>query len=498
MGIIRIALAGITGLLLSKILIEYLGNDTYGIIALFTSFNTYLSLFLIAISGTVYKFVSIEYFREETPCKSVKYFATAFYSVFSISIILLVSLYLLLPWLSNHVDFANNNASDVKFFFMMSASSFLMVNICSVFFVPTMLLSKIYLNDIANIIAVLLRFILVVLLCYVFNNLNLNTYGASLFFFGVVFLLTAITFSKKSMPGFSLHYKFFSVKCAGSMLGMGWKVLLNNIGIILYTNTDIIIINSVLGTLFVTDYSIPLQLAIFVALFGGMMSRLYEPVISQLISNSKNMILKARLLSHTKVFMIFVGFMFILLTVFSMKILNLWLGEEYVRLYFILVLLALYQFLHQSTVLFSRYFNLTNNLSLPLAVTIIAGVGNVFLSFAFLSFTEFGVVGVIIATIITVILKTNIFNTMYTSFLLNIRFTRVLKDLIPLYAYVLIFSYLSFELVQDEITAFKSIDVFSLLMIMFSYFTFAYIFIFNKKEKLVFLRMTKIYSVIKG
>ncbi|WP_426358464.1 hypothetical protein ACPUVO_18890 [Pseudocolwellia sp. HL-MZ19] len=496
-GVFRIALVGILGLLLSKILIEYLGNETYGVIALFTSLNGYLSLFLIAISGTVYKFVSIEYFKEEVPHKSIQYFTTAFYSILLLSASLLTVLYFLLPLLNHYVDFADNDVNDVKYFFMMSVSSFLMVNICAIFFVPTMIKSKLYLNDLSNILAVTIKFGVVILLYYVFDNLDLYTYGISLLIFGIVYLFISIFFAKKAIPAFSISYKYFKLTYAKNMFSMGWKVVVNNIGIILYTNTDIIIINTVLGTLFITDYSIPMQLAIIVAMFGGMMSRLYDPLLSPLISNGKNKVLRGRLISHTKIFTLFVGFIFIFLTVYSMKVLNLWLGAEYIRLYYILILLALYHFLHQSTVLFSRYFNLTNNLTIPLIVTLLAGVGNIFLSFAFLKFTGLGVIGVIMATLITVFLKTNLFNTLYTSFLLKISIRRLIKSFLPLYSYILVFSYLSFKLVQREITTFEFLDVFSISAIFLLYLGVAYFLLLDKKEKSIFLRMTKTHNLIR-
>lgn len=496
-GVFRIAFVGILGLFLSKILIEFLGSETYGIIALFTSLNSYLSLFLVAISGTVYKFVSIEYFKEKTPRKSVQYFTTAFYSILFLSSLLLVALYISLPLLNDYVDFSNNEMDDVKYFFMMSVSSFLMVNICAVFFVPTMLQSKLYLNDMANILAVLLKFSIVILLCFVFENLDLYTYGISLLAFGIVYLSISVFFVKKTLPEFSINYKYFKLAYAKNMVEMGWKVLLNNIGIILYTNTDIIIINTVLGTLFVTDYSIPMQLAILVAMFGGMMSRLYDPLLSPLVSKGKSKVLRGRLISHTKIFTIFVGLIFVLLTVYSVKILNLWLGSEFIRLYYILILLALYQFLHQSTVLFSRYFNLTNNLTIPLIVTIFAGICNIFLSLAFLKFSDLGIVGVIMATLITVFLKTNIFNTLYTAFLLKISIKRLIKKLFPLYSYILIFSYLSFNVMQRSMNVFNVFDIVSVLIIVLLYVGVAYLLLFDKKEKSVFLRMTKIHSLIK-
>ncbi|MFA0208585.1 oligosaccharide flippase family protein [Vibrio cyclitrophicus] len=496
-GMLRIGIVGISGLLLSKILILQFGNNTYGIIALFTSLNSYLSLFLIAISGVVYKFCSIEYFKGPQSSKAVEYFSTAFYSMLIISLLVLVALIGFTPYLSKFVDIGDVSEIEVKKLFIFSAVSFLIINICSVFFVPTMILSKIYLNDIANIVATLTKFLLVILFSYIFHTLDLEIYGYILLIFSIIYLLLSIIFSKKAMPNFSVNYHLFSFSCAKEMVSMGWKVLLNSIGILLYTNTDVLIINQVLGTAFVSDYSIPMQIAILVALFGGMMSRLYEPIISKLISENKLKVLGCRLISHTKIFTLCIGFLLIVLTCFSKKILNIWLGDEYIRLNYILVLLAMYHFFHQSTVLFSRYFTLTNNLVKPLCVTIFAGVGNIILSLAFLYYTDLGLVGVIIATLMTVIFKTVVFNTSYTSLLIGLDLRKVVTQLGKVYSFIIIITMLLFLYSESQPGYFELSDIWKIFFIGLIYFGTALLLVLNKKERSVMIRMFKLNFVLK-
>ena len=77
-GIIKIAIISIIMLILTSLLLNNFGKSDYGIIALFTSLNQYIGLFILAISGTIFKFVSIEYNKEENINETNKYYSTSF------------------------------------------------------------------------------------------------------------------------------------------------------------------------------------------------------------------------------------------------------------------------------------------------------------------------------------------------------------------------------------------------------------------------------------
>lgn len=73
----------------------------YGIIALFTSLNQYIGLFILAISGTIFKFVSIEYNKDENINETNKYYSTSFFSLIFIVIILTILIISLSPLLKS-------------------------------------------------------------------------------------------------------------------------------------------------------------------------------------------------------------------------------------------------------------------------------------------------------------------------------------------------------------------------------------------------------------
>ena len=496
-GILKIVLVSIIALVLTSLLLNNLGKTNYGIIALFSSFNQYIGLLILAISGTVFKFVSIEYNKDNNLEETNKYYSTSFYSLVTIMSIIFFALLILSPYIGDLLNIENYNKNKQKFF-LLSIFSFLLTSIVSIFVVAPMIKHKFYLNDYANIISKILQFILILILIYFANNLNLMTYGYSLVLFSVLYLLFSILNSRKIIPELNISVNFFSLNHLKEILSMGFKVILNNLGILLYTNTDIIIISIFLGTAYVSEYSISLQLALFIALIGSVVSRLFNPQISSLIARGKYKYLGTYIVMNSKIFFIFVGLFFILITSLSKEILFLWLGGDFVDMYKYVILLALYQLFHQSTVLFFMYFTLANKLTIPLVTTIIAGIINTILSILIIKFTDLGLTGIILITIITVFFKTVIFNSYYTCYLLGINFLKLIIMYFKILVFISIFSFLGHISIEFIFNDSYFLLTLYIILISFIYISISYTFILTKKEKIEVLHMTKLYNKVKN
>ena len=481
-----------------NILVNTLGKDSYGVVALFTSLNQYIGLFLVAISGTIFRFISLEYHQSNNSISINKYYSTSFFSMLLLSIFAFSVLYFSTPLLKQFVNSSGTDFSEITLFFVLSILSFFISNLTAVFFVPTIIKHKFYLNDLSKIIAKVIQLLVILILVYYLADLSLYTYGISLIIYSVIFLSISIIFSKKIMPDLVISIRFFSFSYLRNMLKMGINVLLNNLGILLYTSTDLIIINIFLGTAIVAEYSIGLQLAVLISMTGMVFSRLFNPLIAKLIAKNGNTYIISQILINSKIFMIYIGLFFLLLITFSKQILFFWLGSEYVYLYPVVISLALYQLLHQSTVLFYMYFTLVNKLKIPLIVTILSGVLNIILSILLVKFTSYGIFAIIAATIITVFFKTVLFNSFYTAHLLNMKLFKILQTYLPSFIFITIYTSMCFLLIDSLDTHSLYIMSSSLLAIMLSYFLFAYYIIFTKKEKVHVLHLTKLYNLVRS
>lgn len=496
-GIIKIAIISIIMLILTSLLLNNFGKSDYGIIALFTSLNQYIGLFILAISGTIFKFVSIEYNKEENINETNKYYSTSFFSLIFIVIILTILIISLSPFIGNLFNIENYDQNS-KLFFILSIFSFLLSSLVSVFVVAPMIKHKFYLNDWANIISKVLQFCIVLILIYIVDSLDLITYGYSLVLFSFTYLFLSISISNKVIPELKISLENFSFSHLKEILSMGSKVLLNNLGILLYTNTDIIIISIFLGTAYVSEYSVSLQLALFIALIGSVVSRLFNPQISSLLAKNKFKYLGLYIVRNSKIFFLFVGLFFLLISSLSKEILLLWLGKDFIDIYKYVILLAIYQLFHQSTVLFFMYFTLVNKLTIPLITTILAGVLNIIFSIFIVKFTNYGLEGIIFITILTVFLKTVLFNSYYTCHLLGINFLKLMFMYLKVFVFICIFTVIAYQSIEMNFNNSYFLLIFSIFIISLLYIATAYLFLLNKKEKVEVLHMTKLYKKVKN
>jgi O-antigen/teichoic acid export membrane protein len=495
-GIGKTLLISVIMMVITSILLNNLGKIDYAKIALFTSVNQYVGLLLLAISGTVFKFVSIEYYKSNNLRQANNYYSSAFYSLAIISSILFLIIIALSPKIGVMLNIENYDKA-TETFFLLSVASLLVTSVVSIFVVAPTIKSKFYLSDFAAIASRTAHFFLILILIYLFNSLSILTYGYSLFLSSVLYLALSIYISQKLIPELSINIKSVSLNHSKKILRMGSKVVLNNLGILLYTNTDILIISVYLGSTYVADYALSLQLAIIIALLGSVVSRLFNPQIARFIGEEKFTFLRLSIVMNSKIFLVYIGIFFILVTSLSKEILILWLGDGYTQISSYVIPLAFYQLVHQSTVLFYIYFTLVNKLTIPLIVTIIAGVINMLLSIMIVSYTELGISGIVAITILTVFFKTLIFNSYYTCTLLKINFIKLFLlylKIITFISAIAFFGYMSVDLYFNRSyfhLAFFTVGI-SLIYVILSYF-----FIFNKKDRIMFLHMTKLYSVVK-
>jgi membrane protein EpsK len=203
------------------------------------------------------------------------------------------------------------------------------------------------------------------------------------------------------------------------MGGMGFNSFFNSLGILLYTSSDIIIVNVLLGSVDSGRYGIAVQCGMVITMLGGSITRLLAPVLVELIAKDRRDELINYIVRFTKLITVFSAIPFIVFVVFSKPLLGFWLGDGFESLYLLNILVVSNQLFHQTTSLTFTYFNMKNKLRIPAIMTFITGILNILLSIVLVKYTELGVYGVALGTFISIFLKTIIFNVIYASRLLK-------------------------------------------------------------------------------
>jgi membrane protein EpsK len=370
------------------------------------------------------------------------------------------------------------------------------MSISSIFNIGMTIKHRFYINDSINIFAKLIQLLFIIILIYFFHIFSLLSYAISILLFTIIMLLAGYFISKKIIE-LEIRIAYFNFLNLIEMSKMGFASLFNNLGMLLYTSSDIIIINILLGASYVGDYGIALQISFLIPMIGTTFSRIFTPYITELISKNRRKKLINSLQDYSLIFSVIIGLIFSIIVVFSSYILYFWLGSKYQYLYLLIILLSIYQLLHQSTVLAFTYITMMNKLKLPSIITFVAGLVNVVLSIFLIKYTNLGIYGAVVATIVTVFFKTVIFNVMYASFLIKINpltlWFPIIKGLSLAVLYsIVMYTYISSLSISSIWMLLGMIFIFSII-----YLSITYFIIFSKNNKIKFILLFKLNKLLR-
>ena len=412
-NLIRIVVVTIVTFTITRILVAELGEELYGVVPLFNSINSYAGLSVIVISASVGRFVSLSFFKEDMQ-NANKYYSSSFFSLFFISGLVFVLALALSFFLDDIFQFPNEKLKEVQVYFILTIGSMLMLSMTAIFNVSVFIKHTFYMSDIITVISKIIQIIFLFL-----GHITLIWFGFSLLTSAITLVVLTYLVSVKILPILKIKLKNISIPHAKDMGKMGVNSLFNSLGILLYTSSDIIIINILLGSAKSGNYGIALQCGMIITLLGGSITKLLAPVLVELIAKQQREKIITSIVRFTKFITVFSAIPFVLFLGFSKPILVMWLGEGYESLYLITIFISFNQLLHQTTSLTFTYFNMENKLRIPAITTFVAGILNIALSILIVKYTNLGMYGVVLATLITIFLKTIIFNVVYASRLLK-------------------------------------------------------------------------------
>ena len=414
-NIIKIIVVSLISFAITGILVRELGEELFGVVPLLSSMNKYIGLVTVVLSASVGRFVSLSYFKGKI-FEANKYYSSSFFGLLLIAIVAFLCLLVFSFYLEKVFQFPVENYYDVQLFFLLSVGALLVSSLLSTFNVPAFIKHSFYLTD---IVGALSKIVQIGFLFFLIGHITLVWFGLSLMLAAIVSLLLTYYFSVRLIPDLRVTIENVFISKLRDMSGMGINSFFNSFGILLYTSSDVIIVNILLGSVESGHYGIAVQCGMTVTLLGGSISRLLAPVIVELIAKDKKYELINYIIRFTKLIVVFSAIPFVVFIGLSKPILYIWLGEGFQSLYLIIICVVCNQLLHQTTSLAFTYFNMKNRLRLPAIMTFITGILNIVLSIVLVMYTDLGIYGVALGTCISIFIKTVGFNVIYASKLLD-------------------------------------------------------------------------------
>lgn len=408
-------------------LIAHLGVAVYGLIPLVTSIANYLSLLTDGFNSAISRFLQIALAREDST-EMNRVFNTGVAGALTIfTIFLPVSL--LLSWLTPRVfNVPTGHEQDAQLLVLLTILAFAVSCFSSIFAVSSYSLSRFDLRLLVNIFRVVVQMGCLVLM-FALLRPQLWQVGLGILLSALLFLIGHTTLWRRLTPQLKFNIGLFDWLQLKQMLNFSGWVLVNQAGVQLFLNIDLIIANLIFGVHTAGRYGAVIILPSLLRSFVGTISSVIEPMVFTIYAQNDPERL-ARFCKRAVRFMgLIVALPIGLLCGLARPILTIWLGPDYADLSWLVVALVGHLCINLAVVpLFSIQVS-TNHVRVPGVLTLVMGVTNACLAVALALWSGWGYISIGIAGAIVLTAKNAVFTPLYNAHILHLPWWTFLRNL---------------------------------------------------------------------
>ncbi|WP_152545152.1 hypothetical protein [Priestia flexa] len=445
---------------LTPLIVNNIGKDVYGFLGLANNFISYITIFTVALSSMVSRFVTLEV-HQKNFITANKYFATVAIANTVVTLILLLPVILIIIFLDLVIDIPKDSVVEVKILWLFLLISFLLSLLTNIFTVATFATNRLDLVGINNIVSNILKAILLISLFNFFIP-NLWYVGLATLLCTVYLSVINIKLTKSLTPYLKIKLINFDRSILKRILSLGIWNSLNKLNQTLMTGLDLLITNLFLGatdmSLLAIAKTIPIQLQSFVEMTASTFAS--HLTISYSSRNIYSFVNEVKLSMKITAFLGIVPIAGLI--IFGESFFSLWLGNLSKKDVWLIESLSIITLL---PLVFNTVINplfevntITTKIKLPVITNLIIGILNIIIVIILLQYTDLGVYAIAGVSATLIILRMILFVPWYAAHILNLKwytFYKVLLKGIIAFAFLLsIFSIVNEAFVISSWTAF--------------------------------------------
>lgn len=385
----------VLGLALPPFLISQLGLSAFGIVQVAISTAAYASLLSTSLNQANNRFVSVGIVRKDW--KDTSKVLTTIFVLYALAFIVVLPCIVYISF--NLTDFFNVDSKNVD----TASYMFLFVAISQVLVMfNTALSSPIYaknrldiiqgINILRNTLKVTLVFATVLLV-----NASLVSVGLAFLLAAIISTIPAFLAFKRFAPFYDFKFIDFDRERLKSVFNLSAWTGISVIGGMIFLQTDIILINVMLGAEKAGEYAILVQWSVLLISVSAVLSGVISPNILIEYANKNIEKLKIILFDSIRYQGIFSAFAATLVFVYSDVILKLWVGDQFEYLAPYLRIMVLH---FGISLAFRQVYTVNtayNKMKFQGVSTILFGGIHIGISVLLLEYTDIGIMGVILS-----------------------------------------------------------------------------------------------------
>jgi O-antigen/teichoic acid export membrane protein len=419
----------IIGLLLVPYFVSTLGVAAYGIIPLATTINNYIGLYASAVNSAVSRTLTIELKKGQHDAAS-KTYNTAFFG-FSAIILIILPFAIIFSILSPVIfNVPSGMGNEVCILFLGVNGAFLIRSWANNYTVSLFAYNRLDLINLINVVNVVVQVILILLFFSIWTP-SLTLIGIAYLIGSIVATIIAIFLSKRINASLKVNIHDFDRSRMTELMSLTWWVVLLQMSDLLFNQTNLVIVNLLFGALAAGEYAIAFQWVVLVRVISGVFVSVLTPVILHYYAQGKIDIIIKILKSSIKLMGLLMAIPIGLLCGCAPQLLTLWIGQQFIFLAPLIILLTFHIAFNSATLPLQSIFIVMNKVKIPGIVTVLLGILNIILAVILSSITGWGYYGVAVAVFFCLTVKNIIITPIYSAGILQKPWDMFIKPVFP-------------------------------------------------------------------
>lgn len=437
------------GLWMTPYLIRHLGVTAYGLIPLVTTVISYLSVFTLSINASLGRFVTIMLERGE---------ARSANRVFNTALCCIVAILLLLVpagiWVVSHVPeflvIPAGYEQQVHWLFIFVFAIFLLSQLAAPFEIASYCRNRFDLRNGIGILSLLVRVAIIVCLFHFFAP-RIWHVGLGYLLAALISLIGAYVVWRILLPQLSIAPLLFDWSMLRELVGMGGWVVVNYIGSILFIGVDLIIANRLLDPEAAGQYATVVQWSVLLRLMAGTVATVFGPSMLYYYARQDHLGLITYLGRAMKFMGLALALPVGLICGFARPLLSLWVGEAFVPLAGLLMMMTLHLCINLATLPLVSVQIVTKRVCLPGIVMCVSGLLNLALALVLAGPAGWGTYGIAFAGGLLYTANYSVFTSIYSAKIFGQPWGLFLRELLPTLLATLLVSSVAFLLAASGI-----------------------------------------------
>lgn len=431
---IAFAVNFIISFFLTPYIVEHVGKDVYGFVALGNDFVNYASLISLAINSMASRFITIKLQQKDYESAN-KYFASVLLSNIVICLILLIPAICVVLFLEKLVDVPQAHIVDIKVLWALLYINFFISLIGGVYQIATFAKNRVDLSARLNIKAYIIKSV-ILFVSYYFLNPYILYVGIATIISTIYNTVVSIRYTRQLTPEIKFDKNKFDKKSIKELLFSGIWNTVSRIGGIALSELDLLLSNVLISASAMGTLSLVKIIPNYIA---SLISTITTAIMPQLVisyadeSDGKKELVK-NVKNEIRILIFINAIVYSIIITFSDKFYMLWLNitnsEELKLMYYVGIISILDCLVSSVMYVVFNVFTVFNKLKLSAISVIITGVISLGVTYLTVKFTNLGLYAIAGVSITLVILRNLFVLIPYATKLLKLRWYELYKYII--------------------------------------------------------------------